>query len=209
MLQQPQAPLHNHVLEHRPRRDIDRAPLRRHDDHRTLEHDPSPQIDRARNGQMIELQDLRDARDALLEVAHLLEVGAELDQRRGAEAVRVDDELAVLERVQVRLDEHEVRARLDGQEAAARHVDAVCVAEVADRGADGRLELHDGDVRLALLVGGDRLVVGDDFHLQLVVLDHALDGLEVEPDVVGVEVLELLDRFEFVGVLLGDLGDFE
>ena len=40
-------------------------------------------------------------------------------------------------------------------------------------------------------------------------LDNTLDGLEVHPDVVGVEVLELLDGLELVDVLLGDLGDLE
>ena len=83
------------------------------------------------------------------------------------------------------------------------------VVEVADGSADGRLELDDADVRLALLVGWDRFAVGDDLHAELVVLDHALDGAQVHPDVVGVEVLELLDALEFVDVLLGHLGDFE
>lgn len=41
------------------------------------------------------------------------------------------------------------------------------------------------------------------------VLDDALDGLHVHPDVVGVEVPELLDTLELVDVLLGDLSDFE
>lgn len=83
------------------------------------------------------------------------------------------------------------------------------VVEVTDGSTDGRLELDDGDVRLALLVAGDRLAVGDDLHLELVVLHDTLDGLQVEPDVVGVEVLELLDRLELVDVLLGDLGNFQ
>ena len=158
---------------------------------------------------MVELDDARDAGDALLEVADLLEVGAQLDQRRGPEAVGVDGQLAMLEAVQVRLDQHQVGAGLDGQEASARHVDAVGVLEVPDGRAHGRLELDDGDVRLALLVGGDGLVVGDDLHLERVVLDDILDRLEVEPDVVGVEVLELLDRLELLRVLLGHLRDLQ
>jgi len=85
----------------------------------------------------------------------------------------------------------------------------VGVLEVLDGSSDGRLELENADVGLALLVAGDGLAVGDDLHLELVVLDHALDGLDVHPDVVGVEVLELLDRLELVDVLLGNLGDFQ
>ena len=158
---------------------------------------------------MIQLQDLRDAGDAFLEIAHLFEIRAQLDERRGAEAALVDDELAVLEAVQIRLHEHEVRAGLDGQEAAARHVDAVGVFEVPDGGPDRRFQLDDVDVGFALFVGRDGFVVGDDFHLELVVFHHALDGFEVEPDVVGVEVFEFLDRFELVRVFLGDLRDLE
>jgi hypothetical protein len=65
------------------------------------------------------------------------------------------------------------------------------------------------DIGLTLLVGGDALAVGNDFHAELVVLDDTLDGSQVHPDVVGVEVLELLDGLELVDVLLGDLSDLE
>lgn len=62
---------------------------------------------------------------------HLLEVVAELDDRSRLEhALRVHRELAVLELVQVRGDEEQVGARLDGQETRSRHVDAVSVLEV-------------------------------------------------------------------------------
>ena len=115
----------------------------------------------------------------------------------------------MLKGVEVRLDQHQVRAGLDGEETTAGDVDTVCVVEVADGGTDGGLELDDADIGLALLVGGDRLAVGDDLHGELVVLDNTLDGAEVHPDVVGVEVLEFLDRLELVDVLLGNLGDFE
>jgi hypothetical protein len=63
------------------------------------------------------------------------------------------------------------------------------------------------DIGLTLLVGGDALAVGDDLHAELVVLDNTLDGAQVHPDVVGVEVL--LDGLELVDMLLGDLSDLE
>jgi hypothetical protein len=63
------------------------------------------------------------------------------------------------------------------------------------------------DIDLTLLVGGDALAVGDDLHAELVVLDNTLDGAQVHPDVVGVEVL--LDGLELVDMLLGDLSDLE
>jgi hypothetical protein len=69
----------------------------------------------------------------------------------------------------------------------------VCTVEVADGSTDGSLELDDGDVGLALLVSRNGLLVGNDLHGELVVLDNAFNGLEVQPDVVGVEVLEFAD----------------
>ena len=103
----------------------------------------------------------------------------------------------------------------------------MCTVEVADGSTDSSLELDDGNVCLALLVCWDRLLVGNDLHGELVVLNNALDGLEVHPDVVGVEVLELVNaennvsrcvrsrwqyanlRLELVDVLLGNLGNLE
>lgn len=83
------------------------------------------------------------------------------------------------------------------------------VLEVFDGGTDSGLQLDNADVSLTLLVGRDGLFVGDNLHLEFVVLNHSLDGAEVHPDVVGVEVLELLDRLELVDVLLGDLGNLQ
>jgi len=63
------------------------------------------------------------------------------------------------ELVQVTLDEEQVTAALDGQEARARDVDAVRSVEVLDGRADGRLELDDGLALVALLaVVGERSV---------------------------------------------------
>ena len=209
VFQQPQATLHDDVLQDGARWDVDRAALRRDDDDSAFESHAAAEVDAASDGEVVEFQDLRDGRDAGLEAGHLLEVVAELDERRRAEAVRVHHELPVLDGVEVRFDKHEIGARLDRQEAPARHIDAVGVAEVADGSADSRLQLHDTDVRLALLVRRDALAVRDDLHAQLIVLHDALDRTQVHPDVVGVEVLELLDALELVDVLLWHLRDFE
>ena len=209
MLQQTQRSLHNNILQDRAWWNIDGAAFRRHNDHGALESDATTQVHTTSNGEVVELEDLGDGGDARLEGGNFLEVVAELDERRWTEAVGIHHELAVLEGVEIRLDEHEIGAGLDGQEATTRDVDAVGIVEMADGGADGRLELDDADVRLALLVGWDGFAVGDDLHAELVVLHHALDGAEVHPDVVGVEVLELLDALELVDVLLGHLSDFE
>lgn len=209
MLEQAQGALDNNVLEDRTRRNVDGAALGGDDDNGALEGDAAAEVDGTGNRQVVELKNLGDRGDVLLEVRDLLEVAAELDEGSVAEAGSAHLELAVLEGVEIRLDEHQIRAGLDGQEAAAGHVNTVGVVEVADGGTDSSLELDNGNVRLALLVAGNGLAVGDNLHLKLVVLDDALDGLEVQPDVVGVEVLELLDRLELVDVLLGDLGNLE
>ncbi|KAI6876546.1 putative UTP--glucose-1-phosphate [Hortaea werneckii] len=103
----------------------------------------------------------------------------------------------------------EVAAELD-ERSRAETVRQVLTGKKRLRGTtDSGLELDDAQVRLALVVGRDALAVGDDLHGKLVVLDHTLDGTDVHPDVVGVEVLELLNRLELVHVLLGHLSNFE
>lgn len=209
VLKQPERTLDNNVLEDGTRGNVDGGALGRNDDDGTLEGDATAKVDGTGNGQMVEFDDLGDGGDAGLEAGNLLEVAAKLDQGGGTESVGVDHQLTVLECVKIRLDEHEVRAGLDGQETLSGNVDTVCVLEVLDGSADSGLELENGDVGLALLVGRDGLAVGDDLHGKLVSLDNTLDGREVHPNVVGVEVLELLDRLELVDVLLGNLGDFK
>lgn len=209
VLQQTQATLNDDVFEDRSRGNVNGASLGRHDDDCALERHAAAQVDSTGDGQVVKLQHLGDGGNVLLEVGHLLEVAAQLDQRGVAESGGAHLELTVLEGVQVRLDQHQVGASLDGQESPTGNVDTVGVVEVADGGTDGSLELEDGNVRLALLVTGNGLAVGDNLHSQLVVLHDTLDGAEVQPDVVGVEVLELLDGLELVDVLLGHLGDFK
>lgn len=209
VLEQSQATLDNNVLKDGSRRNINGVALGCNNDDGTLEGDAAAKVDGTGNGQVVELKNLGDRRNARLEAGNLLEVTTKLDERSWAETGRVDHELTVLEGVEVRLDEHEVGAGLDGKETTTGNVDTVGVVEVADGGTDSSLELDNANVGLTLLVGRDRLAVGNDLHGEFVALDNALDGAEVHPDVVGVEVLELLDRLELVDVLLGNLGDFE
>ena len=125
----------------------------------------------AGDGQVVELDDLRDLLEALLELRDLLEVIPKLDHRGGSEhPVLVDDQLPVLERINVALDEEQVRARLHGQEARTRDVHTVAVREVLDGSTGGGLELDDG---LAII---RRLGVDDDLELHLALLHNALHG---------------------------------
>ena len=209
MLQDSQATLNHAVLQDGTRGNVNGAALGGHDDDGALEGDVAAEVNRSSHGQVVQLDNAGNAGNALLEVGDLLEVGAELDDGNTTEAVGVHDQLAMLETVQIGLDNHQIGAGLDGQEAATGHVDTVGVLEVADGRTDGGLQLVDGLVGLTLLVSGDGLLVGDDLHLELVLLHNTLDGADVHPDVVGVEVLELLDGLELVDVLLGHLGNLE
>src|SRR3954467_13616323 len=119
MLKQAQATLDNDVLQDGSRRNVNGLALGCNDDDGALEGDAAAEVDGAGDGEVVELDDLGDAWNALLEVRDFLKVAAELDERGVAEAVGAHLQLAVLNSVQIRLDEHQVRARLDGQESAA------------------------------------------------------------------------------------------
>ena len=83
---------------------------------------------------------------------------AELDHRNVIEhPTRVDYQLAVLQRINVALDQQQIRARLYREEPATRNVDAVCTLEVLDGSSCSRLELDDP---LAIVQG---FFVNDDF----------------------------------------------
>jgi len=88
MLKQAQATLDNHVLEDRSRGDIDSLALGSDNDDGALEGDAPPKVHGTSNGQMVKLDDLGNAGNALLEVGHLLEVATELDEGRIAKTAR-------------------------------------------------------------------------------------------------------------------------
>ena len=130
------------VLEHTAVGDVDALSLVRNDDDGPAQRHVATKVDIARHRQVVELQDLGDLLEALLELRNLLEVVAELDDRRSLEhALGVDDELTVLEGVDVTLDEEEIGATLHWQETLARNVDAVSVLEVLDSSTCGGFEL--------------------------------------------------------------------
>ena len=182
---------------------------------------------------MVELEDVGHSAEALLEIANLLERVAELDDGRLDEhPVRVHDELAVLQAVEVRGDQEEVgrgldlyevvvavyvcqfaahgtskvkisRGRTYRQEPRTGHIDTMCTLEVPDGRTNSRLELNN---RRAVV---RRLVVDDDVELHALVLDDTLDGGEGDVHRVGVEVLELAYTLEVFDVLARHLSNFE
>ena len=209
MLEQPQRTLNDDVLENGTRRNVDCGAFCRNDDDSSFECNTAAKVDRTGDGQVVKLNNLGDRRNAVLEAGNLLEVAAELDERSRAEAVGVNHKLAVLQGVQIGLDEHEVGAGLDGQETLPGDIDTVSALEVLDGSTDSGLELEDRNMGLALLGGRERLDIGYDLDAKLVLLNNTLDGLDIHPDVVSVEVLELFDGLELVYVLLRNLRDFK
>ena len=146
MLKQSQGALDDDVLKDGSGRNVNGAAFSGDNDDSALKCDAPTQVDSSGDGQMVELDDLGDTTDALLEVRDLLEVVTKLDEGSWAETVGVDLELAVLQRVQVRLDKHQVGAGLDWQESSSRNVNTVSVVEMTDSSTDSGLELDDGDI---------------------------------------------------------------
>ena len=95
------------------------------------------------------------------------------DGGRLEHALLVDDKLAMLERVDVALDEQKIGAALYGQETLARNIDAVGVLEVLDGSTSSGLELDDC---VAVVCG---LGVDDDLELETFRLHDALEGWKI------------------------------
>jgi hypothetical protein len=169
------------VLQDGSVRDGDLVALVGDDDDGASKGDVLSEPNVAVDGDVVGLEDVGDRLEPLLEVGDLLEgvckdpieaetrqLGkgkqgekeskgqrtSELDNGGGLEdPAGVHDERSVLERVQVRGDEEQVRARLDGEETRSGDVDTLGVSEVLDGGSDSGLELDDG-----LSVVGDLVV---------------------------------------------------
>jgi len=209
VLQDSQTSLNNDVLEDRTRWDINGTAFRGHDDDGALQDNTSTHVDITSDSQVVQLDNLWDAWNSLLELGNLLEVAAKLDQWCWTETVGVNHQLTMLKSVQVRLDKHKIGAGLDWQETSSWNIDTVSILEVTDGSTDSSLELDNRNIGFSLLVSWDRLVVRNDLHGKLIGLNNTLDSSKVHPDVVGVEVLELLDRLELVDILLWHLSDFK
>lgn len=96
---------------------------------------------------------------------------SELDDGRALEhPLLIDDQLTVLKGVNVALDEQQVGAALDGEEAVTRNVDTMCIVEVLDGGTSGGLELDDG-LPIVSLFG-----VNDDLELHALRVHDALES---------------------------------
>ena len=105
----------------------------------------------------------------------------------------------MIQAVQVGHDEQEVAGLLDREEPGPGHVDAGRLLETLHGRPHGGLQLVDADPALQLLG------VDDDLHVEGVLLQHPLDGRQTDPQVVGVEHVELLHRFKVFLVLFWNL----
>ncbi len=80
-------------------------------------------VDISRNGQVVQLQNIRDRFEPLQEVTNDVEVGAELDQRStGEHPQRAHAERTVPELVQVAHDQEKILRLLDRQKASSGNV---------------------------------------------------------------------------------------
>ena len=107
----------------------------------------------------------------LVGITHLLEMVAKLDHRNVIKhPVRVHHQLAVLQRVNVTLDQQQIRARFDGKESATRNVDTVGTLEVLDGCSRRRFKLDDC---LAIVC---RLWINDDLQIHPLVFHDPFQG---------------------------------
>lgn len=207
MLQNAQVTGDDDVLQDGAIWNVNRVGVIDNNDNGTLQSDVSTKLDVTSNGQVVQLQNLGHVRDSLLEVIDLLEVRAQLDQWVG-ETISgwVQSQCTVFKEEQVRLDQQQVGTGLDWQESGSRNNHTVSIVKVSDGSTNGGLQLQDVDVRRAL---GDGLLVRNDLGLNGIGLDQSLDGSQVDPQVVSVEVLELLDTLELLDMFLWNLSDFQ
>ena len=179
------------VLEDTSIGNVDALALVRHHDHRPAQRHVPPKVHVAGHREVIQLDDLGDLLKPLLELldlqkevvtsqfffslslwaAHLLEVVTELDYRGVLEhPLWVDHQLSVFQRINVALDQKQVRARFYGKEPIARNVDSVGALKVLDRRSGRRLELDDC-LSIVCLLGID-----DDFQIHAFALHDPLQG---------------------------------
>ena len=104
-------------------------------------------------------------------ITHLLEMVAEFDHGDVIKhPVRVHHQLAVLQRIDVALDQQQIRARFDGKESAARNVDTVATLEVLDGCSRRRFKLDDC---LAIV---HSLWINDDLQVHAIVFHDPFQG---------------------------------
>ena len=217
MIQYSEVAGHDLVLQHGAGGDVDPVPVVGDDDDRAAETHCDIVIngvmrkdeeltafaegDVSGDGEVVQLQDVGDGAEPGEEGGHLLELAVpELHERRGGEhPQRGHLERAVLQAVEVGHDEQEVAGLLDGEEPRPRHVHPGHLLEALHGGAHGGLQLEDVDAAAELLG------VDDDLHVEGVLLQHALDGGQADPQVVGVEHVKLLHRLEVFFMLFGHL----
>ena len=92
----------------------------------------------------------------------------------------------MVQAVQVRHDEQKVAGLLDWEEPGSGHIDTGRLLETLHSRPHGGLQLVDADPALKLLG------VDDDLHVEGVLLQHSLDGWQIDPQVVGVKHIKFL-----------------
>jgi hypothetical protein len=130
------------VLQNTSVRDIDPLALIGNNDDSPPQRDIPSKVDISSDRKMVEFNDLGDLFEPLLELLDLFEVVTKLDHGGCLEhPAFVQDELTVLQRVNVTLDEEQVGTGLDREETRTRNVDAVAILEVLNGSTSSGLEL--------------------------------------------------------------------
>lgn len=204
MIENTQTTSNNLVLQDGTRRNVNVFTMVSNDNHSTAKLHLGAKADITGNSQVVQFQDLRNGLETGQKVVDLLEVITQLDKRDVAEhTVRVDHETTVDKRVQVGGNQEQVRSRLDRQEASSGHIDTMGILEMLDGSTDSSFELDD------LLALRSSLIVDNNFQVHSLFVHDTLDSLQVNPQVVGIENLELLYRLEILDVFVGNLSNFQ
>jgi len=105
------------------------------------------------------------------ETVYLLKVISQFDDRcRLEHPALVDDELPMLKRIDVALDEEKIRAAFHRQETTAGNVHTMCILEMLDRSACGCLKLNHG----LTIIGSFR--VDNDLEIHGLLFHDAFQG---------------------------------
>lgn len=205
MVQDSHVARHDLVFENRAWWNINAVAVVGDDDDGSTQRNSASERHIARHRQMIQLDNIRDVSKTSQELLHFAEmVVAKFNEWRGWEhALWRHDQRSVLQTVQIRHHQQQVRRLLHRQKTRTRHVDTDRVLKAFHRRTDGRLQLNHAQSIL------QSLVVNDDLHVHALLVQHAFNSVELRPNVVGVEELKGLDGLEVINMLVWYLRNFQ
>src|SRR3989338_9152302 len=154
---------------------------------------------------MIQFNDIGETLETREIFVNVLECIAELDERKGiVRTERIDEKRTIESKcVEARLEKEKIGSVFDWQEARTGYFDTVSVVEAFDGSASSSFELDNS------LSSGLFLIDDDVDSLESRGFNDTLDGIDVDPKVVGVKDLEFFDGFEFLDAVGRNLSEFK